>query len=241
MEADILMKIRKEGNYMGVPGETGVVIDKSDELSRDFTQGKFLQIKDFKFGVSLVDKSTPMPTQAQMQKLVQLSGRSGNGGTEKDDKEKDDLSITVDGRFKKFMEEGITRIGQNRVYPVTFDEVVIRRLIDSSVTGLLSNCFQRKIVEEISILQRKTIGQANASAGHGGPSAVVSHAGFLRIDFKGVLITDMILSLDETTLLETTKFVYREVGMRYRPQNNDGTLGSTIAVDPPLTLMKKKP
>lgn len=233
MDTDILMRIKREGNYLGVPGETQTVIDKDDELSSDFTQGKFLQIKDFTFGISLVDKGAPMPSQQDLQKLMQAASRNAGGGGEEDGDNKDGgMSITIDGRFKKFMEDGVTTTGQGRAYPVTFDEVVIRRLIDSSLTGLLQNCFKRKTVEEISIVMRKPKGNASDSARAGGNA--VSYVGYLRVDFKQILITDMSLSLDDDAVLETTKFVYREVGMRYRPQKNDGSLDSTVAVDPPL-------
>ena len=55
---DILMRIKKDGASLGVAGESLTTIDKSDEFTKDFTPGKFVEIVDFDFGISLQDKDS---------------------------------------------------------------------------------------------------------------------------------------------------------------------------------------
>ncbi len=141
MTTDILMRMKKDGNFLGIPGETLATVDKQDELTKDFTPGKFVEIKDFSFGISLVDQDMPGPSQ----------NRQGE-------------EITYDGKFKKFIQGANLKLGAGQeLYPVTFDEVSVELRVDSSTTILLQSCFNTKSLNQVSIVKRKSAGTGTST------------------------------------------------------------------------------
>lgn len=226
MAIDILMKIRKEGGFLGVAGETGIVIDRGDELTKDFSDGKYIAISNFRFGISLVDEDPPTDPNKQEPKTnvpkphtVVATRQNETQGEDSDRHE-----IQRDGKFKRFMQGKALSSGSKRLYPVAFDEVSIEREIDNTAPSLLQTCFNVKDVAELSIVKRRSAGQDLA-----GKAGVVP---YFRVDFKDVLLTDISYQIGETTLTETLKFVFREVSVKYRPQNNDGSPGDVVPAGP---------
>lgn len=210
MATDILMRVKKDGNFLGVPGETQATIDKQDELTKDFTPGKFIEIKSFSFGVSLVDKDTSP-------EVIAMANRGENDGG-------------YDGKFKNFIQGLSVKAGPGQtIYPVSFDEVAIEGQINSSSPILMQSCFSTKTLNQVTIVKRKTAGVGSA----------IGNIPYLRVDFDDVLITDLSWKLDDHTVSEDFKFVYRTITLKYRPQNNDGTPGVVVNVGP-LSLVQTK-
>ena len=215
MATDILIRIKKDGNYLGMAGDSQSKVDKSDELTKDFTPGKFVEIDDFDFGVSLIDRDS-----ADDDREDDGDGGTGNSGR-KGKKAKD-------GKFVKFTQGASLTAGPGQpIYPVTFDEVSITRQMDSASPLLLQSCFNTRSLNQVTVVKRKVAGSG----------ATLGRIPYLRIDFDDVLITDLSWDVNDQVMKEKLKFVYRTVTVKYRPQNNDGSPGVVINAGP-LSLVK---
>lgn len=196
---DILMWIKgKNGGYL--MGETQLAIDKTDtEFFSDIKTFPYSEIMDFDFGVSLVDKDT---TKKKKKKEGDKSNKSN-----------DDEDESGQGKFYKFITSDSD--AASSLYPVTFEEVKVSRQLDSISTGLMTNCVNRTSLQKVTIVRRRAMGVDGA------------HTAFLRLDFENVLITDLSWEADEKSMKETFKFICRKLTMKYRPQNTDGSLGTS--------------
>ena len=97
-------------------------------------------------------------------------------------------------------------------YPVTVQPITFSRPIDRASNLLLQHCIACTSFESASLVKRKAAGSAAAGEA------------YLRMDFTGVLITEIEWSNDEP-IKETCKFISRAITVRYRPQLPDGSLG----------------
>jgi len=199
---DILMRIKKDGAYLGVAGESQTSIDKNDELTKDFTPGKYVEIEDFDFGISLVDKDT-----------------SDDEETEQKGKDGKPKKKSKDGKFYKFT---TSSADVGALYPVTIDEVSVSRQMDSSSPVLLTSCFNTKSLQQICIVKRKVAGGASK----------LDNIPYLRLEFDNVLITDLSWEVGDQIMKEKLKFVCRKITMKYRPQNPDGSPGVIVNAGP---------
>lgn len=217
MTIDILMRVQKDGNNLWTAGESTAKVDNSSgSLTEDFRPGNYIEIDDLDFGISLVDKDTSSDSN---------SSRPVPHGSGPAPKERE----RGEGKFAKFI-QGITirpADGQSQIYPVTFDEVSITRQIDRATPALLQTCFNTKALKKITVVKRKVAGTGTTTG----------HYPYFRVDFEDVLITDLSWSITESLIQEKTKFVYRTITMKYRPQNNDGSPGVVVNVGP-LSLVK---
>ena len=100
----------------------------------------------------------------------------------------------------------------HKKYPVSVQPISFSRPIDRASSALLQNCIKCTTYDSATLVKRKPAGSQAAGEV------------YLRMDFTGVLITDIDWSNDDP-VKETCKFISRAITVHYRPQLPDGTLG----------------
>ena len=144
MRLDILMKVTKDGDPDGdnlIDGDSQTAIDAKDELYKGFKSGKFFEILNFNFGISLMDEDVGAAT-------------TNSSGQE----------IVYDGKFKNFMKgQSAKTNGGQLLYPVVFDEILVERKVDRATPLMFENCFRTKPFTRISIIKRKNAGDGDTS------------------------------------------------------------------------------
>jgi type VI protein secretion system component Hcp len=99
-------------------------------------------------------------------------------------------------------------------FPVEMQEFSFTRLIDRASPVIFHNCANSVGYASASVVKRKPTGQA------------VAVQGFLRLDFKDVLITS-IKFVGGDLQKETCSFICRGLNLQYRSQNADGSLSAS--------------
>jgi type VI protein secretion system component Hcp len=208
--SDLLMRVVLHD--LAVAADSPTVISdealKSDSLltpvtAKDrFQNGRFFEIQDIDFKLGLKDPDAPEPKE----------------------KEKDkDAKAAAPVRHVAFA--GF-RSSARTNYVVDLPPVTFHRLMDQASTVLFQCCSDSESIDEINVVKRKATGYSEQyESSRTGES-------FLRMDFKGVLITGVDWEEDHV-IKEKYQFIYRECKISYRPQNPDGTLGSIINVSLP--------
>jgi type VI protein secretion system component Hcp len=206
MAVQLLMWIKKDANYFDVQGESQLEIDTTDKFLDPLNADRFIEIVDFRFGVSLIDSSL------SSQQTTNAQGQE----------------IQYDGKFEKFIKgTEVSRNSETNLYPLSFDEVSLDRVVDNASPVLMKTCFDTSPLKAVSIVKFKGSDTSTGSR----------YVPYVRLDFEDVLITDLSWSISDGKIKEDMKFVYRAVTMKYRPQNNDGTPGA-VAPAGPLSLVK---
>jgi len=103
------------------------------------------------------------------------------------------------------------------VHPISFT-----RSVDFTSSLLMANLISRAGFSSGSMIKRKAAG---------GPA---SGEVFLRVDFFDVLVTDIDWD-DDDQVEEKVDFICRSLTIRYRPQNQDGTLGNVRQCQWPIS------
>jgi type VI protein secretion system component Hcp len=109
--------------------------------------------------------------------------------------------------------------GQNPVrqgHPGELQPVTFTRDIDAASTRLIRDCINCNSYKRITVIKRKASGGACAGEV------------FLRLDFIGVLLTEVDWSNDDE-VQENCTFICRSVCVSYKPQLPNGTLGARIS------------
>ncbi len=212
-DSDLLMRVVLNGLAVAADSPTLATSEelKSDSLltpvtAKDrFDSGRFFEILDIDFKVGLKDPDAPEPKEKEKEK------------------EKAGKSTTSTPRHTSFA--GF-RSSARTAYVVDLPPVTFQRFMDQASTVLFQCCSDSESIDEINVVKRKATGYSEQyQSSRSGES-------YLRMDFKGVLITG--ISWDEGHVIkEKYQFIYRECKISYRPQNPDGTLGSIINVSLP--------
>jgi type VI protein secretion system component Hcp len=199
---DMLMMIEKSGQAM--PAECSAQIDKTDALMKGFQAGKYFEVDDFDFGISLTDTDASAKN-ANPPPLV--------GGTQPGQP-----AQKTGARFTKWIQGmGATN------YTIEMEPFSFSRQMDSASMGLFYACFLTKSFDAATLVMRKAGGVIDATTGLGAVP-------FLRIDFNSILIVGMDWDGAEV-VKEKCKFVCRRVSVQYRPQLHDGSPGQTVGGD----------
>jgi type VI protein secretion system component Hcp len=93
--------------------------------------------------------------------------------------------------------------------------VRISRQIDAASPVLMQYCINAITLDSAAVVKRRAAG------------ARASGLGYLRLDFTGVLITEVSWS-DSHVVKETLTLFYRQVEISYRPQLENGKLGAVV-------------
>jgi len=201
---DILMMIVKAGQ--AIKAECSAVIDPKDNFMDGFSRGKFFQVDDFDFGISLTDSDETAKT-GKNTTLVQ-----GNGTTSPVQ------AAPRGGRFSKWVQgQGATN------YTIEMEPFGFTRQIDSASIPLFYSCFGTKSFDSAAVVLRKAGGLQNVSSG-------LSAVPYMRIDFKQILIVSIDWDGGEI-VKEKCKFVCRQVAVKYRQQLHSGEAGDPLGGD----------
>lgn len=219
--SDALMTfIPKGSDKVGVPAEGQATWNK-DELMTDFTAGHFFEVKDFSLGGGIEDDSSS-------EKESQSSSTKENRGyREEQESQKTNASsgsskkVRHGSRFNNFFATGATKTpdGKAPLYGAHLQEISVTRVLDKASPKLLEYCLKLESFTKAVIVKRKVVGRA-----HGGTR---EHQGFLRLEFEEPLITSVEWD-DGEVIEEKLKFVCRGIKVTYRPQNDDGSLGTQV-------------
>jgi type VI protein secretion system component Hcp len=254
---ELLMKIVPSG-ATAIAAECSLAITPGDQLMEGFEAGRFFQIKDFNFSAGLKDDSGAAPgeasagagrgsgpagpggsyrpgallampavshtatTRVAMARMMQASEAQAHGprqaarplGTPAADATKDK---PPKAKFAKWRAARGANAGAT--YPLEVQPITFTRTMDQASTALVQALFDSRSLTSASIVRRVDTG-SGAKA-------------YLRLDFTDVLITG--IDWDDDDLIEEKfRFICREVQVRFRPQNSDGSLGAAISGRWPL-------
>lgn len=222
---DVLMTFI-DNNGRGVAAECTSVWDKDDtDMMKDFEDGKFFEVDDFDFGVSLGDfedgggghgGGSPSSGNLGENNLHAPPGRDGAPAAQNAEKKKAKSSSK---RFAKYLEGGDIE------FKPEVKEITITKQVDISSVRFLQSCLTYGKFQKAVLVKRKFTGGFDF------------HEAFLRIEFKEPLITG--IDWDEGEIVkEKIKFICRGIVVAYRPQNADGTLGDARSAswNPPRKL-----
>jgi type VI protein secretion system component Hcp len=97
---------------------------------------------------------------------------------------------------------------RTKAYPVDLEPFSFTRQMDQASPLIFEMCCNSQSFASATLVKRKAAG------------ADVSGHGFLRIDFKDVLVIDVVK--------EKCKFICRGVKVQYKPQSSSGALGAAV-------------
>ncbi len=179
-----------------IDGEsTTKLVPSTSRLLTGFVQGKIIEIDSFSFSVGLDDGSAK-----------QKAGQAGHAGHGQGPPPPPPHPL---GNFAGW--RGGT-MGDNK-YPISVQPITFTRGVDKASTTLLNACIGSTSFESATIVKRKSAG------------GLVTGLPYLRMDFVGVLITDITWSNDDP-VKETCRFISRAITVTYLPQLPDGSLGA---------------
>ncbi len=197
--SDILMKFVLDGDP--IPGESNTELSiagkKPSQLLGGFEKMFMFEIDSFNFSVGIEDDSGG--AQARPGQHPAGHGTSSRGTSAAPPAPHVGFQAWRTGRAHK-------------KYPVNVQPITFSRPIDRASNLLLQHCIKCTSFDSATLVKRKAAGSAAAGEA------------YLRMDFTGVLITNIDWSNDEP-IKETCKFISRAITVRYRPQLPDGTLG----------------
>ncbi len=225
--SDLLMSVTFKGKLNAEPGEGSSAFDPEDDLMAGMARRMagalgggadnrlFSEIKDITFGVGLEgDESAGKAPENEMHTAMKQAAKDDPDGPMGQMLKK----VKSGQKFKNFMDYGeVTDSSGNSPYSAVFHEITIARNIDRLSVKLLDACFKQTPLKKIVVVKRKFTSSQKA------------YYGYVRWDFTDVLITGVDWDHDEL-ITEKLKFVYRTLGVQYKPQKNDGTLDSALSV-----------
>jgi hypothetical protein len=206
---DVLMTFI-DSNGRGVAAECTSVWDKTDtDMMEGFADGKFFEVDDFDFGVSLGESEG-------------AGGGEGSGSSSSGNLGENSLhappghdgapvSRNAEGKKGGSSSKGFAKYiqgveGADIEFKPEIKEVTITRQMDISSVRFLQSCLQYGKFQRAILVKRKFTGN-NAF-----------HEAFLRLEFKEPLITG--IDWDEGEVVkEKLKFICRGIVAAYRPQN----------------------
>jgi type VI protein secretion system component Hcp len=200
---DLVMKFTL--NRQPVWAECALTIPDEDTLMSDFTRNadydsytNFFEVNEFEFGVSLKeeDENTGAFGQAQ---------RPANGSRS-----------PIAGAFSRWRSATQNEY-KSIYYPLEFDKFSFSRVIDSASPIFFQACCNSSTFDDATLVKRISQGQ---QGGVDRPSV-----GFLRIDFKKVLIIGIGWD-DGDVVRERCEFICQGMKITYRRQKADGTVTS---------------
>lgn len=182
----------------------------TDDLMNGFEVGYFFEVESFDFGVGVTDSEGEKPGGGAESK--------GGGNALHGDKGRSDGSpkeVKPSGpKFAKFIYPPGGRV-QKLNYPIDVQPFSFTRQLDKASPILFDQCANLKPFKSAALVKRKfTGGQI--------------HEVYLRLDFKDVLVVGVDWD-DGEFVKEKCTFVCREIMVTYKPQQNDGTLGSPLS------------
>jgi type VI protein secretion system component Hcp len=195
---ELLMQLLDAGgNPLSAESKSVLADEKTDELAKDFKDGKFFSVDEFAFGMNIDDQD---PTADP----VNAGGGKGVGVAKKSN------SPAPKVKFGKWKTASPEEIENMPPFPVRMDEISIVRPLERASPVLFQSCARATTFSKASLIKRKIVGSGNLQT-------------FLRFDFIGVLVTHVGWD-DGEQIKETMRFVFREMQVQYRRQTALGAL-----------------
>lgn len=201
---DVLMRIvGPRGAMMAESATQFTVGNSSNALALGFEPGRFCELREF-------DLSAGIDGSAEKRKKKAKKAAAEAAA-------KENLPRTAEQRRAEIVRSQDKKVGaRDKDVSLEMQPVEYTRVMDCASTQLFQALVQCDTLDEINIVKRKAAGTRN------------SGEVYLRLDFKQVLITELDWKDSSHVILETGSFIYREVVIRYRPQKDDGSLGTIV-------------
>ena len=204
-KSDILMKFVMKGSAP-VLAESTLGVLKADPFMAGFAAitdyddySNFFEIKSFSFSVAVKPQDEGV---GALSKPGQHGGSAG--GT----------AQAAHDQFSRWRSAKRDEFQQIK-FPIEFDTFTFERIIDGASPGFFSACCNQESYESAALVKR-------ISSGVRGGADRLSF-GYLRIDFRDVLLTG--LSWDDGDMVtERITFICKAMRVRYRQQQADSSL-----------------
>ncbi|MDE2006498.1 MAG: type VI secretion system tube protein Hcp [Rhodospirillales bacterium] len=233
-DKDILMSVTLKGASQALMGASWSMINFSDPMMKGFfapggpkTPDNTLcsEILDFKFGVGIADDDRSGSSEhsgaggGSSDNTVHKPRGSGSSTGGKSGTMTGETSHRRGVKFQDFMNFGFKATNPDGTlnYDVSLDEITVERQIDETSTTILKECLERRPLDSIVIVRRKFTGNQEY------------REAFIRLEFKDCLVTSIDWDNDEN-IKETMKFVYRELHIFYKGQDDTGKLDQAVDV-----------
>ena len=205
-KADIVMKFVAKGSGK-VWAESSLGVLKSDKFMDGFEAildirdySNFFEVTTFSFSIAVKPHDQGVGALSQHGHAAHAGGASPAG--------QDQFS-----RWRSAKEDEYRDIR----YPIEFDTFTFSRIIDRASPTFFQACCRQESFESATLVRRVSAGSA------GGTDR--QSVGFLRIDFRDVLLTGLAWD-DGDMVTERCTFICKAMRIRYKPQYADGTLMS---------------
>lgn len=202
--SDIVMRfVDKNGRPVWAESALGVLKDDPfmegfDPISSYDDYSNFFEVTTFSFTVAVKPKDEAVSTLSQAPRGSLTSGRSP-------------ASTDQFSRWRSATDEDYKKLK----FPIEFDEFSFSRVIDGASPAFFSACCNQESFRSATLVRRIATGT------RGG--AQRQAAGFLRLEFKDVLLTG--INWDDGELVtESVTFICKALRVRYRQQTADAGL-----------------
>ena len=202
---DLLMKFQIAGDeYVRAESTSKISLKtvEQDPMLAGYKEGKIFEVFDFSFG-------TGVQLGAADEKEAELTEDLNAAKTAKNKAEIKRLEAKLAKRKQARGREWT--FGDD--FPVDMQPVTFSRFIDKASSTLLERCINSEYFDTVTIVKRRSVG------------GEYSGYGYMRIDFGGVMLTQINWS-DDDQVKETVTFVCRSVLVQYRPVLPNGELGA---------------
>lgn len=207
-KSDIVMKFIQNGNNP-VFAECALDKESDDTLMKGFepqtydNYSNFFEVTKFSFGMDVKDEDKTKKTMQQSQVSSAKSAGVGQAGTRR-----------VEGEFATWRSAKDDQV-RKLEFPLEFKNFSFERLIDSASPIFFEACCSSTTFPSVTLVKRVSRG------GNRRPE------GFLRIDFKDVLIVSLSWDDGEMTT-EKCEFICRHFDLQYRQQQADGSFSAMV-------------
>lgn len=202
---DVLMRVVGTEGPFPAESYTDFAGSSDRQLREGFVAGQFCELREFSFSAGIEGSMSKFKKKKDKEEKKVQAAQPVERVLSSAEKHQQLLQQQYDRARKREKDELVD------MQPVEFT-----RVMDSASTLLFKSMVECNSLPELSIVKRKASGSAN------------SGECYLRLDFETVLITRLEWKDSEHIMLESGTFIYRKVTIRYRPQKNDGSLGTVI-------------
>lgn len=203
-KADIVMKFVAKGNGK-VWAESRLGVLKSDKFMDGFEPildfhhySNFFEVTTFNFAIEVKPQDQGVGALSQHGQAAHAGGTAPTGH--------DPFSRWRSAKADEY---------RDIKYPIEFDTFTFSRFIDGASPIFFAACCNQESFESATLVRRVSAGIA------GGTDR--QSIGFLRIDFRDVLLTGLAWD-DGDMVTERCTFICKAMRIRYKPQRADGTL-----------------
>ena len=215
--SDILMKVVRNGTAIAGEGQSELAAAKKDSLTDGFASGQFFEINDFGFNIGSKAGAKKM-TPAEEEKFLAehpgypLPKNMTSAQREEFRRDYPTHPLPAEAPPPSYASPG----GEAEPLVIDVEPVTFSKDMDSASPVLFAAFVNSETLDSFTIVKRKAAGSDR------------SGKAYLRLDFTDVLLIDLDMDDDDEVVKEKWKFIARKVDMRFREQNNDGSMGPVI-------------